>query len=74
MSSEEQETIRAGHGTIVVDVASNQKVCEFNMKTYRPPRELVNIFTRALFPMIRDHYSKEENRCLYQEHIAKEKE
>jgi len=69
LSSTEQAKIRAGYGTIVANLNGNQERCYFNMDNYRPPESALENFARAIFPEIREYFSKEENRRKFEEHI-----
>ena len=69
LSETEKEKIRAGYGTVVLDLQSGKKICEFNMENYKPPKETLDRFARALLPDIREYFSKEENRKAYEEEI-----
>ena len=74
LSDKEQEKIRDGYGTVIVDLESGEHSCEFNMENYQPPQSAIDSFARSLLPSIQEYYSKEENRQKYDEYKAKQNE
>ena len=72
LSSKEQEQIRDGYGTVVVDLKNDNLRCEFNMENYQPPQSAIDSFARAILPMIQEYYSKDENKRAFEEHTAKQ--
>ncbi len=67
LSEEEQEKIRKGYASSVVDLDSGETVCDFNLEGYRPPQSSIDRFARAILPSIQEFYSKEENRKAFEE-------
>ena len=71
LSTTEQEKIRAGYGTVIVSLENSERLCEFNMETYQPPRHAIESFARAILPSIQEYFSNEENRRKFEEDQAK---
>ena len=67
LSEEEQEKIREGYGAVIVDLESDEHICEFNMENYQPPQHAIKSFARSLLPMIQEYYSNEESRKAFEE-------
>lgn len=61
MSAKEQEKVLTGHGTVVVDLETEETACKFNMENYRPPAWAIESFARRILPDIQKFYSHEEN-------------
>ena len=59
--AKEQEKVLTGHGTVVVDLETEETVCKFNMENYRPPAWAIESFARRILPDIQKFYSHEEN-------------
>lgn len=72
LSSNEQEKIRAGYGTVVVDLKNDKQRCEFNMENYQPPQSAIDSFARVILPMIQEYYSRDENKRSFEEDTAKQ--
>ena len=53
MAKAQQQQILSGCGTIVVDLESGDKVCDFNMENYHPPKWALESMARGLLPMIK---------------------
>lgn len=53
--------VLTGHGTVVVDLETEETVCKFNMENYRPPAWAIESFARRILPDIQKFYSHEEN-------------
>lgn len=71
LSETEKEKIREGYGTVISDLQSGRRICEFNMENYKPPKEALDRFARAILPDIQEYFSKEENRKKYEEETNK---
>lgn len=67
LSKDEQDRIRAGNGAFVVDLESGERVCEFNMENYHPPKSAIESLAQSLLPTIEEFYSQEDNRRLFDE-------
>ena len=74
MRPEMQEKIREGYGTVILDLESKRRICEFNMENYQPPQEAIESFARSLLPAMREFFSKEENRRKLEEYMENEKQ
>jgi hypothetical protein len=72
LSSDNQERVRAGYGTIIADLESQTKVCTFNMESYNPPKDALYSFARALLPLAKEFFSVDENRRAFEKHMEKE--
>lgn len=68
LSSTNQEIIREGYGTLIIDLADGTTKCEFNMDGYQPPERAYESMAR-----LQEYYSVEENRRKFDEHMAKKK-
>lgn len=62
----QREKIRARYGTVVSDF-SERKIYKYNTENYKPPKEALDRFARAILRDIREYFSKEENRKAYEE-------
>lgn len=67
LSETEKGKVQEGYGTVISDLQSGRKICEFNMEYYKPPKEALDRFARAILPEIQEYFSKEENRKKYEE-------
>lgn len=66
LSSAEQEKVRKGYATSVVDLESGETICGFNREGWKPPKSAIDSMARALLPAIQEFYSKAENREAYE--------
>lgn len=69
LSAEEQEKIRAGYGTAIVCLESEQRICEFNMEKHRPPKHAIEALAHDLLPFVQDFFENEENRRKFEEYM-----
>jgi len=60
LKENEQEKIREGYRTVVIDLESGERICEFNKDTYRPPQKALENLARALLPSIIEYYKDEK--------------
>ena len=72
LSSVEQEKIRAGHGTLIVDLESESSICEFNTEEHHFPEGSFERYARVLLPQIQEYFSKEENRREFEEYMKEQ--
>ena len=61
LSEIEKKKIHEGYGTIISDLQTGKKICEFNMENYKPSKEALDRFARAILPDVKEYFSKEEN-------------
>ena len=67
LKENEQEKLREGYGTVVIDLESEERICEFNKDTYRPPQRALENLARALLPSIIEYYKDEKNQKEFEE-------
>lgn len=67
LSEQEQEKIRAGYATRIIDLDSGNCVCEFNTEGYRPPKSAMESFATAITPIIQKFYADPKNREAFEE-------
>ena len=66
LGATQQEKIRAGYRAIVCNFEDDFK-CEFNDEGYVLPKSAIEGLARSLLPLVREYYSKEENRRAFEE-------
>ena len=67
LSKNEKEKVRQGYGTVILDMETGERICEFNKETYRPPERAMKEFARAILPEIVEFYKDEKNQKEFEE-------
>ncbi|MGN1080886.1 MAG: hypothetical protein ACI4QV_02230 [Acutalibacteraceae bacterium] len=56
ISENEQEKIRAGYATKIIDLEGGNCICDFNTEGYMPPKNAIDSLARLLLPSVQKSF------------------
>lgn len=72
ISENEQEKIRAGYATKIIDLEGGNCICDFNTEGYMPPKNAIDSLARLLLPSVQKSFEDSKNREAFENRQRKQ--